>query len=97
MVWKSFTTGGGVDTCVTSTNCVMIRKTLHLFSEIPQESILHYSLHIRPSAYEPNVKSIERVSQNYFQSFLREWNQLGRTLKNLPTISVFKREFVGLH
>ena len=60
-----FTTGCGIDACVTFTNCEMIRYPLNLFSEIPQERTLHYSLR-RPSAYEPHVKSTERFSHTYF-------------------------------
>ena len=30
----------------------------------------------------------------YFQTCLSEWNQLDETIKNSPTISVFKRELV---
>ena len=71
------------------------QRPLYLFSEIPQERTLHYSLR-RPSVYEPNVKSTERFSHTYFQNCLSEWNQLDETIKNSPTISVFKRELVRL-
>ena len=54
------------------------QRPLYLFSEIPQERILHYSLR-RPSVYEPNVKSTERFSHTYFQNCLSEWNQLDET------------------
>ena len=57
------------------------QRTLYLFSEIPQEHTLHYSLR-RPSVYEPNVKSTERFSHTYFQNCLGEWNQLDETIKN---------------
>ena len=50
------------------------QRPLYLFSEIPQERTLHYSLR-RPSVYEPNVKSTERFSHTYFQNCLSEWNQ----------------------
>ena len=71
------------------------QKPLYLFSEIPQERTLHYSLH-RPGAYEPNVKSTERFSHAYFQNCLRKWNQSDETIKKSPTISVFRRELVRL-
>ena len=65
------------------------QRPLYLFSEIPQERTLHYSL-CRPIAYEPNVKSTEQFSHTYFQNYLGEWNQLDETIKNSPTVSVFK-------
>ena len=71
------------------------QRPLHLFSEIPQERILHYSLR-RPSVYEPNVKSTERFSDTYFQNCLSEWNQLDEAIKKSPTIYVFKKELVRL-
>ena len=43
------------------------QRPLYLFSEVPQEHILHYSL-CRPSVYERNVKSTERFSHTYFKT-----------------------------
>ena len=71
------------------------QRPLYLFSEMPKERTLHYSLR-RPSAYEPNVKSTERFSHTYFRNCLSEWNQLDEAIKNLSTISVLKRELVRL-
>ena len=62
-------------------NLLNDQRPLYLFSEIPQERILHYSLR-RPSVYEPNVKSTERFSHTYFQNCLSEWNQLDETIKS---------------
>ena len=57
------------------------QRPLYLFSEIPQNLTLHYSLR-RLSVYEPNVKSTERFSHRYFLNCLSEWNQLDETIKN---------------
>ena len=67
----------------------------YLYSEIPQERNLHYNLH-RPNVYEPNVTSTNRFSHTYSQNCIREWNLLDETIKNFPTISVFKQELVRL-
>ena len=32
----------------------------------------------------------------YFQNCLREWNQLDESIKNSPTVSMFKRELIRL-
>ena len=71
------------------------QRSYYLYSEIPQERNLHYSLR-RPNAYEPNVISTNRFSHTYFQNCMREWNLLDESIKNSPTISVFKRELVRL-
>ena len=65
------------------------------YSEIPQKHKHHYNLR-RPNVYEPNVISTNRFSHTYFQNCMREWNLLDITIKNSPTISVFKRELVCL-
>ena len=82
LVGKFFTTGGGIDAYVTSTNLRNDQRPLYLFSEKPQERVLHYSLR-RPSVHERNVKSTERFSHMYFQNCLSEWNQLDETIKKV--------------
>ena len=71
------------------------QRPYYFYSEIPQERNLHYNLR-RPNVYEPNVISTNRFSHTYFQNSMREWNPLDETIKNSPTISVFKRELVRL-
>ena len=71
------------------------QRPYYLYSEIPQEHNLHHILR-RPNVYEPNVISTNRFSHTYFQNCMREWNLSDETIKNSPTISVFKRELVRL-
>ena len=71
------------------------QRPYYLYSEIQQERNLHYNLR-RPNVYEPNVISTNRFSHTYFQNYMREWNLLDETIKNSPTVSVFKRELVRL-
>ena len=95
-VGKSFTTEGSIDACVTFTNCGMIKDPYYLYSEIPRERNLHYNFR-RPNVYEQNVMRTNRFSHTtYFQNCMRERNLLDETIKNFPTISVFKRELVRL-
>ena len=49
--------------------------------------------------YMPNVISTNRFSHTYFQHCMREWNLLDETIKNSPTISVFKsiKSFFSIH
>ena len=91
LVGKFFTTGGGIDACHLY-NLRNDQRPFYLFSEMPQERTLHYSLR-RPSVYEPDVKSTERFSHTYFQNCLSQWNQLD---ENSPTISLFEKELVRL-
>ena len=71
------------------------QRPFYVYSEIPQERKHHYNLR-RPNVYEPNVISTNRFSHTYFQNCMREWNLLDETIKNSPTISVFKGELVRL-
>ena len=71
------------------------QRPFYLYSEIPLERKHHYNLR-RPNVYEPNVISTNRFSHTYFQNCMREWNLLDETIKNSPTISVFKGELVRL-
>ena len=71
------------------------QRPFYLYSEIPQERKHHYNLR-RSNVYEPNVISTNRFSHTYFQNCMREWNLLDETIKNSPTISVFKGELVRL-
>ena len=71
------------------------QRPYYLNSDILQEINLHYNLR-RPNVYEPNVISTNRFSHTYFQNFMSDWNLLNETIKNFPTISVFKRELLRL-
>ena len=71
------------------------QRPYYLYSEIPQKHKHHYNL-CRPNVYEPNVTSTNRFSHTYFQNCMREWNLSDVTIKNSPTISMFKRELVRL-
>ena len=69
----------------------------YLYSEIPQDG------NITTTCVDPmyvnqmcTKMSTNRFSHTYFQNCMREWYLLDVTIKNSPTISVFKREFVCL-
>ena len=74
---------------------ISMRSFFLLYSEIPQECNLHYNFR-RSNVYEPNAISTNRFSHTYFQNCMREWNLLDETIKNSPTLSVFKRKLVCL-
>ena len=71
------------------------QRPLYLYSEIPQEHTFHHNLR-RANIYEANAKSTDRFSHTYFQTCMREWNQLDECIKISPTVSVFKRELMSL-
>ena len=69
----------------------MHEDLLYLYSEIPQERAFHHNFR------RINVKNTDRFSHTYFQNCMREWNQLDESIKNSPTVSVFKRELNALN
>ena len=65
------------------------QRPLYLYSEIPQERNFHHNLR-RANVYEANAKSTNRFSHTYFQNCTSQWNQLDKSIKSSPTVSVFK-------
>ena len=71
------------------------QRPLYLYNEIPHEGTFSYNLR-RAKVFESSAKSTEGFTHTYFQTCVREWNQLDQLTRNCPTVSGFKSQRVRL-
>ena len=67
----------------------------YLSTEIPIEHEQHYNLRY-PRDYEQNVGRTIRFSHTYFKNVRYEWSLLNQDLKNVQSISDFKRRLLTI-
>ena len=70
-------------------------STEYLFSEIPPERKVMYSLR-NPRVYDENIVRTVRFSNTYFQNSLHEWKLLDNEIKSSRSISEFKRKLLQI-
>ena len=62
----------------------------YLFNVLPPQNIAHVNLRSRPPIY-PLESRTERYRNSFFPFCIREWNNLDSRIRDLPSISSFKR------
>ena len=74
---------------------LLTRSPEYLFSEIPPERQLLYSLR-STNPYDHNIGSTYRFFNTYFSNTISEWNNLEDGIRKSENISIFKRKLLKM-